>query len=437
MNEIVLFWFRRDLRIEDNAGLWHALSSGYKVMPLFIYDRNILDRLEKEDPRMDFLGKTLRNLDHRLKQVSSSLQTFYGTPAEIFKTLVAKYIVKGLYFNRDYEPEAIKRDETVGKFFESSGIPVFSYRDQVIFEKSDVIKDDGTPYTVFTPYRRKWLSLFRKDMIKPYPSENLKQNFTASGQSDLIMPEHLGFRCPGFRVYEPLLDEEHIRHYEKARDFPAQNGTSLTGPHLRFGTVSIREVFRRTIDVSQVFVSELIWREFFMQILFHFPHVTERSFRPEYDRIEWLNDEEHFDRWCRGMTGVPLVDAGMRELAATGYIHNRVRMVVANYLTKILLTDWRWGEAWFAQKLLDYELSSNNGNWQWAAGCGCDAAPYFRIFNPENQVRKFDPERKYIEKWIPHLETPEYPSPVTDYSVARVRALKHYREGISGDLRYR
>lgn len=434
MNEIVLFWFRRDLRLEDNAGLWHALSSGYKVLPLFIYDKDILDRLEKDDPRMYFLGKALRRIDLGLKPVNSSLLTFYGSPVEVFKILIAKYVVKGLYFNRDYEPEAIRRDETVKRLFESSGIPVLSYCDQVIFEKSDIIKNDGTPYTVFTPYRRKWLSLFSREKIKPFPSESLKNNFAASDRSDLIMPEHLGYRCPEFKVNDPVLDEEHIRHYEKARDYPAQNGTSFAGPHLRFGTISVREVFRRTIDVSQVFVSELIWREFFMQILFHFPHVTERSFRPEYDMIEWLNDEEHFDRWCRGMTGVPLVDAGMRELAATGYMHNRVRMVVANYLTKILLTDWRWGEAWFAQKLLDYELSSNNGNWQWSAGCGCDAAPYFRIFNPENQVRKFDPDGKYVKKWIPGLGTPEYPAPVTDYSTARKRALKYYRKGISGDL---
>lgn len=430
MDETVIFWFRRDLRLEDNAGLWHALKSGYKVIPVFIYDKNILQRFEYNDPRMHFLGKTLEQLDSGLRKVKSSLVTVHGIPVEVFKSLIANYSIRGLYFNRDYEPESLKRDEEVKKLFDFFGIPVFSYRDQVIFEMAEVVKNDGSPYTVFTPYCRKWLSLFNPGMITPFPSERLKHNFASLQTSGIIKPEKIGFTCPEIIVKEPVLDEEHIRNYEKTRDFPAQNGTSLTGPHLRFGTKSIREVFRKAVNISQVFMNELIWREFFMQILYHFPHVTEKSFRPEYDTIEWLNNEEHFERWYKGMTGVPLVDAGMRELAATGYMHNRVRMVVSNYLTKILLTDWRWGEAWFAQKLLDYELSSNNGNWQWAAGCGCDAAPYFRIFNPENQIRKFDPEMKYIKKWIPELGTPLYPSPVTDYVHARERALKHYREGI-------
>lgn len=429
-NEIVLFWFRRDLRLEDNTGLWHALTSGYKVVPLFIYDENILKTIDRDDARISFMSYTLAGLNNRLNESGSSLLTIPGTPSDAFKILNEKYKIKGLYFNCDYEPYSIERDEKVTGYFTSMGIPCFSFKDQVIFEMDEVIKSDGKPYTVFTPYSKKWQSLFKPSCIRSFPSETVLKNLARINELTFFTPDRLGFRCRSINVRNPILEHIHISDYDRTRDKPSMDGGSYLGPHLRSGTISIREVFRRTKKVNLVFTNELIWREFFMQILYHYPYVVNNSFRPEFDRILWVNNEELFSKWCDGKTGFPFIDAGMRELKETGYMHNRVRMVAANFLTRHLLTDWRWGEAWFASKLLDYELSSNNGNWQWAAGTGCDAAPYFRVFNPETQVKKFDPEHKYITKWIPEFGTPDYPAPVVDHSDARERALKFYKEGI-------
>jgi deoxyribodipyrimidine photo-lyase len=431
MEEIAIFWFRRDLRLEDNTGLWHALSSGYRVLPLFIYDINILNDLEPDDRRMSFLKEILTGLNSSLKKAGSSLVTIKGTPVSVFKILKEKYSIKGVYFNRDYEPYALRRDSEVKAFFSSIRIPCFSFKDQVIFEMSEVVKNDRKPYTVYTPFSVKWLSLFSTERTRSFHSEKLLHGFLQSSVSEFFPPSQIGFVCPPYNIMVPKLSADHISVYHKTRDIPSIAGTSFLGPHLRFGTISIREVLRQTIGVSEIFVKELIWREFFMQILYHFPHVAEKSFRPEYDKIEWVNNEDHFARWCEGKTGYPIVDAGMRELNATGYMHNRVRMVTASFLTKHLLTDWRWGEAYFALKLLDFELSSNNGNWQWAAGCGCDAAPYFRIFNPQLQMEKFDPEMEYVRKWVPEYGTADYPAPVVDHKSARERALKHYRSGIT------
>jgi len=430
VDEIVIFWFRRDLRLEDNAGLWHALTSGYKVVPVFIYDSNILSMLEPDDARISFLRDILEGINKALKNAGSSLLTISGTPTEVFKNLSNRYVIKGLYFNRDYEPYAIERDNSITDYFKNLGIACYSYKDQVIFERNEVIKSDGKPYTVFSPYSKKWLSLFDSSLISPYPSGTLLNNLAKIPDLTYFTPEKIGFKSPAMKVKIPVLDPTHISEYGRARDIPSLDGGSYLGPHLRFGTISIRDVFRRTENANRVFTNELIWREFFMQILFHFPSVINNSFRPEYDRILWVNNEEHFSKWCEGKTGFPFIDAGMRELKETGYMHNRVRMVVANFLTRHLLTDWRWGEAWFASKLLDYELSSNNGNWQWSAGTGCDAAPYFRIFNPDLQVKKFDRDLTYIKKWIPEFGTEDFPSPIVDHSLARERALKFYKEGI-------
>jgi deoxyribodipyrimidine photo-lyase len=431
MQEIVIFWFRRDLRLEDNCGLWHALSSGCKVLPLFIYDQDILGKLEHDDSRISFLKDILSGINTTLKQVGSGLFTVYGKPVNVFRELKEKHRIKGVYLNRDYEPYAIKRDEEVKTFLKSHGIECFTYKDQTIFEMDEVRKNDGTPYTVYTPYATRWLSLFSAENTKSFRSENLLSGFIQTSADEFFPPVQLGFLCPPYNIMVSNLSSEHISNYHKTRDLPSIAGTSFLGPYLRFGTISIREVIRRTMDLNLVFLKELIWREFFMQILFHFPHVTEKSFRPEYDKIEWINNEDHFSLWCSGNTGYPLVDAGMRELNITGYMHNRVRMVTAGFLTKNLLTDWRWGEAWFASKLFDYDLSSNNGNWQWAAGCGCDAAPYFRVFNPQLQMEKFDPDLNYIRKWVPEYFTDDYPPPIVDHKIAREQAIKHYRTGIN------
>ncbi len=430
MDNLAVFWFRRDLRVEDNRALYHALTSGYKVLPVFIYDTVTLDKLERDDRKMSVLKDCLLKLREKLLNAGSNLITLHGNPVDVLKKLLETYNIKAIYYNRDYEPYALKRDKEVTDFFTVKGIPCFSFKDRLIFEPDEVLKDDGSPYTMFTPYKNRWLKKLNSDCIKEYRSQDHLMNCYRTDLSVFLSPEEFGFICPPTTIKAPLLNREQIRLYNRNRDYPAIEGTTMLGIHLRFGTLSIREVMRRTIGINPVFTSELIWREFFMQILYHFPYVTKKSFRPEYDRLEWLNNEEYFRRWCEGRTGVPLIDACMRELSVTGYMHNRVRMVAANYLTKILLIDWRWGEAWFALKLLDYELSSNNGNWQWAAGTGCDAVPWFRIFNPDIQAKKFDPESLYIRRWIPEYGTPDYPLPIVVFSEAREHALKYFRNNI-------
>lgn len=429
--DLVIFWFRRDLRLEDNTGLWHALKSGNKVLPVFIYDKNILNKLEPDDARVTFLTDTISELNRVLSKRGSGLVTIYETPLNAFKKLISKFIVKAVYANSDYEPTSLKRDREVKTFLEIKGIPLFTFKDNVIFEKSEITKEDGKPYTIYTPYSVKWLKRFDTAMIREVPSISLLKNLVSLPDKNLLTPGQMGFRKSRIKVRPWNLTESHITKYHLIRDIPSQEGTSMLGPHLRFGTVSIREVMRKTYGFNLTFTKELIWREFFMQILFHFPHVEEKSFRAPYDRILWVNNEEHFEKWCTGTTGFPIIDAGMRELSQTGYMHNRVRMITANFLTRHLLTDWRWGEAWFASKLLDYELSSNNGNWQWAAGSGCDAAQYFRVFNPTFQQKKFDPGFIYIKRWIPEFGTAEYPEPVVDQRNAREKAILYYRNSIN------
>ena len=370
-SQICIFWFRRDLRLKDNRGLHRALSSGYKVLPLFIFDENILSKLERDDARVTFLTESVASVHKELRKAGGGLVTFYGTPLEIFTLLIRKYKIASVYTNCDYEPYASTRDQEIGVLLKSNGIGFNTFHDQLILEPGSVLKPDNRPYTVFTPFSRRWKERLTPDMINEEPSSELFGNFAhiENPTPPLSLPQ-LGFLKSTQTVKSSHIDNDTIRNYASRRDFPEMGGTTNLGPHLRFGTISIREVFRMTEGLSSVFTSELIWREFFMHILFHFPHVVENSFKPEYDRIEWVNNEEHFNRWCEGMTGYPFVDAGMRELKATGTMHNRVRMITASFLVKHLLCDWRWGEAWFASKLHDFELSSNNGNWQWAAEIG-------------------------------------------------------------------
>lgn len=428
-HKVAFFWFRRDLRLEDNVGLYHALSSTYKVVPLFIFDENILETLPKDDSRVTFIHLALSKLNNSLKKGNSSLLIKYGTPLQIWKELLNQYNIAKVFFNHDYEPYALERDKDVTKLLSSKGVLVSSFKDQVIFEKDEVMKNDGNPYTVYTPYKNKWLgTLSLGEHTKSYDSETLLANLY---EEDLDFPElhDLGFIESNIKV-EPY-DLSVLSNYHKTRDYPAIKGTSRLSPYLRFGLLSIRQLVKIAHDQNPVFLSELIWREFFMQILFHFPNVVTHSFKKKYDTIKWRNNKDEFEKWCKGLTGYPMVDAGMRELNSTGYMHNRVRMVVAGFLCKHLLIDWRWGEAYFAEKLLDYELASNNGNWQWAAGTGCDAAPYFRIFNPTAQIKKFDKALEYINAWVPDLNDLSYPDKMVEQKQARKRALETYKKAIS------
>jgi len=429
--KVNVFWFRRDLRLFDNAGLYHALNAAVPVLPVFIFDTEILDKLNnRDDARVSFIYAEIQKLKKQLEEEGSSLRIFHSEPVEAFQKIIADYKVQAVYTNKDYEPYATQRDEKVERLLDSNGIQFYTFKDHVIFEENDVLKDNGKPYTVFTPYSKKWKQKLAETEIPNFPSEKHLDNLLKA--KPFILPElkKIGFEKSEIIVPPAEIPEKLIQEYAEKRDLPAVNGTTRLGVHLRFGTVSIRQLTQRALELSEVFLNELIWRNFFIDILWHFPHVVDNSFKPKYDRIEWRNNEEEFDKWCRGVTGYPMVDAGMRELNQTGFMHNRVRMVTASFLTKHLLIDWRWGEAYFAEKLLDYELASNNGNWQWAAGTGCDAAPYFRIFNPEAQQKKFDPDGKYILKWIPEYGTLQYPQPVVEHKFARERALKVYKEAL-------
>jgi deoxyribodipyrimidine photo-lyase len=430
MGAISIFWFRRDLRLEDNTALAKALNSGSEVLPVFIFDTRIIDELSADDPRITFIYSQLQEIQRQLNSLNSTLHIFKGEPLLVWKDLLARVKIDAVYVNKDYEPYAIQRDREIAGLLQSQGIRFCQFKDQVIFEEGEIVKNDGKPYTVFTPYKKRWLERFRErtpavNRVKP------NQGFL---QSPGAFPrlEELGF-YPSKSQVAPF-DLSGIRDYPSLRNFPAPDATSHLSPHLRFGTVSIRLIISSLDPSDEIFLSELIWREFFMQILFHFPDVVNKNFNPRYNGIHWRNHPDEFDLWCRGETGYPMVDAGMRELNAKGTMHNRVRMVTAGFLCKHLLIDWRWGEAYFAEKLLDYELSSNNGNWQWAAGTGCDAAPYFRVFNPTEQIKKFDPDLEYVKRWIPEYGTPGYPPPIIEHRFARDRALETYRKGIQNYL---
>ena len=429
---ITLFWFRRDLRLHDNAALYHALKSGNPVLPVFLFDTDILDKLEdKRDRRVEFIHLALQELQAQLTQMGTTLVVKHGSSTTCWEELTRTYNVAEVYTNHDYEPTAIRRDKAIGEWLNAHGIAFYTYKDQCIFEKNEVLSGAGTPYTVFTPYSRKWKEKLNSFYLKPYPTETYFRHFYKTSPLPLPSLAEIGFEVVGQPFPAKTVRDELVKNYKERRDTPSIQGTSRLSVHLRFGTISIRELARHTKDLSETFLNELIWRDFYMQILWHFPHVGEgKAFRADYDRIEWRNDEAQFKKWCEGRTGYPIVDAGMRELNATGFMHNRVRMVVASFLTKHLLIDWRWGEAYFAQKLLDFDLSANNGGWQWASGSGTDAAPYFRIFNPTSQTQKFDPQLVYIKKWVPEINSFDYPKPIVDHAAARERCLATYQKAL-------
>jgi len=436
---ISIFWFRRDLRLNDNAALYHALKSGHPVLPIFIFDKNILDELPADDARVTFLHRELHGLKSQLNAMGSDLRVYYGYPLEVWKDLIKQEQVASVFTNRDYEPYAKNRDENVDQLLKSKGISFNSYKDHVIFEKQEVVKADGGAYTVFTPYSRKWMERLNSRIegevsyyLKAYPTEEYFDHFIKCPPRDMILLEEMGFSPSDMEMPSKEVATSTIRNYEAQRNFPGIKGTSRLGIHFRFGTISIREKASKSLQLSRTYLNELIWRDFYSQILANFPQVVGNAFRPAYDRIQWRSDEQEFKAWCEGKTGYPIVDAGMRELNHTGFMHNRVRMITASFLTKHLLMDWRKGEAYFAQKLLDFDLASNNGGWQWAAGSGTDAAPYFRIFNPTSQQEKFDKNLQYIRKWIPEYGTDAYPQPIVDHKFARERCLQVYKEGLNG-----
>jgi len=434
MDQVInIFWFRRDLRLSDNAALYQALRSGRPVLPIFIFDKDILEKLEhKSDRRVQFIHESLQHIQKELTKQGATLQVLHNTPAKAFEILLSQYKIEKVFTNHDYEPYAKERDRSISLLLKKKGIELLTFKDQVIFEKGDIVKDDGNPYTVFTPYSRKWKATLNETHLQSFSSEKYKDNFLK--QRPILLPSLTEI---GFTETEKLFpgkkaDEALIRHYGANRDFPGINGTSRLGVHFRFGTISIRKAAARALQLSPVFLNELIWRDFYHMILWNFPQVGEgKAFKPAYDTIEWRIDNGEYKKWCEGQTGYPIVDAGMRELNETGFMHNRVRMVVASFLCKHLLLDWRLGEAYFAEKLLDFDLAANNGGWQWAAGSGCDAAPYFRIFNPYLQTKRFDPDFTYIKKWVPEFQEFGYPKPIVDHEMARKRCLETYSKALN------
>ena len=430
---VTIFWFRRDLRLDDNVGLYEALKGDHTVLPVFIFDSDILEKLPEDDARVTFIYDTLQNMRSTLKEEhNSSIAMFHGKPIDIFKHLVDSYDIGSVYTNHDYEPYAKARDEKVASFLNENHIEFKTFKDQVVFEKNEIVKKDGNPYMVYTPYMKLWKATFRTLDFKDFPSEMILKNLISTTDLPNLSLSDIGFIKSQQEIKTYVVTSSLIQNYEATRNFPSQDSTSKLGPHLRFGTVSIRKMVKKAIaEKNEIFWQELIWREFFTQILWHFPHTKNDSFKAKYDRIEWRNNETEFKAWCEGKTGYPLVDAGMRQLNETGFMHNRVRMLVGSFLCKHLLIDWRWGEAYFAEKLHDYDMASNVGNWQWVAGCGVDAAPYFRIFNPTTQIEKFDKDLNYIKKWVPDFQELTYPLPIVDHKFARERCLTTYKTALN------
>ena len=430
---VTIFWFRRDLRLNDNVGLYEALRGDHTVLPIFIFDSDILEKLPEDDARVTFIHDTLQNIQSTLKEEhNSSIAMFHGKPIDIFKHLVDSYDIGAVYTNHDYEPYAKARDEKVASFLNENHIEFKTFKDQVVFEKSEIVKKDGKPYMVYTPYMKLWKATFRTLDLKDFPSEMVLKNLIPTTNLPNLSLSDIGFIKSQQEIKPYLVTSSLIQNYEATRNFPSQDSTSKLGPHLRFGTVSIRKMVKKAItEKNEIFWQELIWREFFTQILWHFPYTKNDSFKAKYDRIEWRNNETEFKAWCEGKTGYPLVDAGMRQLNETGFMHNRVRMLVGSFLCKHLLIDWRWGEAYFGEKLHDYDMASNVGNWQWVAGCGVDAAPYFRIFNPTTQIQKFDKDLNYIKQWVPDFQELTYPLPIVDHKFARERCLETYKTALN------
>lgn len=428
---LVVFWFRRDLRLEDNTGLYHALKSGLPVLPIFIFDLNILENLKnKKDRRVEFIYISLKEIYEQLKKYGSGLWIETGRPLYVFEKLIKKFHIKRVYINHDYEPYARERDEKIREFLAEKGIEFITFKDHVIFEKDEILSQSGKPYTIFKHYRNQWRKKLKEKGIDFFPSEKYLQNFVKINSVEFPSLESIGFYPVGYKFPEKTINTDVIKNYHLKRDFPGLEGTTRLGVHLRFGTISIRKLVKEALELNEKFLDELIWREFFMMILWHFPHIVNQPFKDEYSKFQYLNDEKEFQIWCEGKTGFPIIDAGMRELNSTGYMHNRVRMIVANFLTKILMIDWRWGEEYFAQNLIDYEQASNVGNWQWCAGCGVDSVPYFRIFNPELQQKKFDSDMLYIKKWIPEYSK-NYIKPIVDFNERRRIFMKYAKKILS------
>lgn len=431
--QVHLFWFRRDLRLQDNAGLYQALRAEKPVVPIFIFDQHILDKLEDtSDRRVAFIYAAIQEIQTALVKLGSSLEVYYGKPTEVFEKLLAKYQVDTVFLNHDYEPYATERDASIQQLCMAHGTLMKTFKDQVIFEKSEVVKDDGKPYTVFTPYARKWKATLVSEQLAIFDTEKYFYNFYQQKAFSIPTLQSMGFVEVDQAFPTKEIKETIIENYATNRDFPGlENGTSKMGVHLRFGTISIRSLANKAKALNETYLNELIWRDFYHAILWHYPALGKgASFKPAYDQIEWRNNEDEFNCWCNGNTGYPIVDAGMRELNATGFMHNRVRMIVASFLTKHLLIDWRWGEAYFAQKLLDFDLAANNGGWQWASSSGCDAAPYFRVFNPYLQTEKFDKDLTYIRKWVPEFQEFHYPKPIVAHELARKRVLEVYAKAL-------
>lgn len=432
-NKVNIFWFRRDLRLDDNIGFYEALKSDYPVLPIFIFDTDILNKLQKDDARVTFIHETLQNIRQNLhEEHSSSIAIFHGKPKDVFKDLLQEYTVNAVYTNHDYEPYATKRDKEISDLLVKEAIDFKTFKDQVIFEKDEVVKKDGDPYVVYTPYMRTWKDKFKTFDLTIFDTKPYLNNLIEHSRLPNLSLAAIGFETSKQVIASYDVTPTLIQEYEDTRNFPAKDATSRLGPHLRFGTVSIRKMIKKAIaEENEIFWQELIWREFFMQILWHFPETSEAAFKSKYNRIEWRNDEAEFKKWCEGKTGYPLVDAGMRQLNETGFMHNRVRMLVGSFLCKHLLIDWRWGEAYFAEKLHDYEMASNVGNWQWVAGSGVDASPYFRIFNPTSQIQKFDKNHEYIKKWVPDYQELTYPPPMVEHKMARERCLETYKSALN------
>ena len=431
--KVSIFWFRRDLRLDDNVGFLEALKGDYPVLPLFIFDKDILDKLPENDARVTFIFETLQEMRKELQDdYDSSLTMFHDTPEKVFKSLIKDYQVQEVFTNRDYEPYAKERDTSIKELLNKNDISFNTYKDQVIFEKDEVVKKDGDPYLVYTPYKNTWKENFKDHTLKVHYTSQHLDNTVKNTRLPNVSLSEMRFKKSSISFPEYDTSPTLIENYNDTRNFPAKDGTSNLSPHLRFGTVGIRKIYKKAIDAKdETFWNELIWREFFMQILYHFPETVNNAFKKKYDRIEWRNNEDEFEKWKTGTTGYPLVDAGMRQLNETGLMHNRVRMVVGSFLCKHLLIDWRWGEAYFAEKLLDYEMSSNVGNWQWVAGSGVDAAPYFRIFNPTTQIDKFDKNKTYINHWVKEYNTDKYPEKMVDHKEARERCLNAYKSALN------
>lgn len=465
-----LVWFRRDLRDYDHAALFQALKSSQEVYCVFIFDTEILDRLpDRADRRVEFIWESVRELKQALQQQGADLIVRHGAASIEIPQLAKELNVTAVYANHDYEPAAIRRDASVADSLIHAGIAFHSFKDQAIFERDEVLTQTGKPYGVFTPYKNAWLKKLDDFYLQPYPVDRYISHLARGKVVELPSLESMGFKRTNLgsfmlptgmsgaqRLFEDFI--ERMPMYQAARDFPAIKGPSYLSVHLRFGTISIRQLARTAWHMggagAETWLSELIWRDFYFQVLHHHPHIAEgQAFKAEFDRLPFPNDKALFRAWCEGSTGYPLVDAAMRQLNQTGWMHNRLRMVTASFLVKDLLIDWRWGERYFADKLLDFDFSANNGGWQWAASTGCDAQPWFRIFNPVTQSEKFDAGGKFIRKYIPELAAcnqkeihapwlmpvlrqqelgiaigKDYPMPVVDHALQRSKALTLYKQ---------